>query len=257
MIDLWLDTGTAGIVLIPFVLLYLISAALTWLTFASPARPFFASCIGVAGPFFVSVAVLFSLFAAFLANDVMRQNERAQAAVTREADGVRTILRLAESLGEAGNPVQSAALSYAASVLDEEWPQMRLGTMPAENLSALRQLILAVVAPKTAASAASTAHQAMVDALVEIRQARMERFALIAHESAPINWLGMIILGIITQVAVAAVHLERPQPQVLALLIFTAGFAATVALVGLNERPFANGAIDDAPLRAAIASARP
>jgi hypothetical protein len=42
---------------------------------------------------------------------------------------------------------------------------------------------------------------------------------------------------------------------VLALLIFTTGFAATVALVGLNERPFANGAIDDAPLRAAIASA--
>jgi len=70
MIDLWLRTGTVGIVLIPFVLLYLIAAGIVWLTHKSPARPYFASCIGIPGPFFASVAVMFGLFAAFLANDV-------------------------------------------------------------------------------------------------------------------------------------------------------------------------------------------
>ena len=88
MIDLWLDTGTAGIVLIPFVLLYAIAAAIVWVTHLSPARGFFASCVGIAGPFFVSVAVLFSLFAVFLASEVLRQGERAHAAVAAEADGM-------------------------------------------------------------------------------------------------------------------------------------------------------------------------
>jgi hypothetical protein len=56
---------------------------LVWLTHLSPARPFFASCIGIAGPFFASVAVLFSVFAAFLANDVHHVQAEAKAAVFR------------------------------------------------------------------------------------------------------------------------------------------------------------------------------
>jgi hypothetical protein len=49
MIELWLSSGTAGMILIPFALLYLIAAGIVWLTHLSPARPFFASCIGIAG----------------------------------------------------------------------------------------------------------------------------------------------------------------------------------------------------------------
>ena len=90
MIDLWLRSGTAGIILIPFVLLFSIGAGIVWLTHLSPARPFFASCVGIGAPFFGSVALLFSLFAAFLANDVQHQAIQAQAAVNREADGIRT-----------------------------------------------------------------------------------------------------------------------------------------------------------------------
>jgi hypothetical protein len=46
------------------------------------------------------------------------------------------------------------------------------------------------------------------------------------------------------------------RPQALALFVFTAAFAATVALIGVNERPFAGRAIDDGPIRDAIASAQ-
>jgi hypothetical protein len=66
----------------------------------------------------------------------------------------------------------------------------------------------------------------------------------------------MLILGVLTQVAVAVVHLERMRPQALALFVFTTAFAATVALVGLGERPFA-AQIDEAPLRAVLLSAGP
>src|SRR6516164_10043059 len=128
MIELWLSSGTAGVILIPFVLLYLIAAGLVWVTHLSPARPFFASCIGIAGPFFASVAVLFSLFAAFLANDVQHVQTEAKAAVGREADGIRTILRLAEALGGSGHMVRTEAVNYAESVLDKDFPAIRQGT---------------------------------------------------------------------------------------------------------------------------------
>ena len=255
MIDLWLRSGTAGIIVIPFVLFYAIAAGIVWLTHKSPARPYFASCVGIPGPFFASVAVMFGLFAAFLANDVQRRDAEAQAAVLHEADGVRTILRLSEAMGEAGTPVKAAAVGYAQSVLDEELPAMRQRGAVTEDLDAVRNLILAVMAPAMTASAPPAAHEAMVGGLIDIRQARLARVTLAGGESAALNWLAVIVLGVLTQFAVAVVQLDKMRPQALALFVFTTAFAATVALIGLGERPFSGRAINDAPLRAAIASA--
>ena len=125
MFDLWLSSGSVGIVLIPFIVLYLIAVLIVWVTHKSPARLYFASCVGITGPFFTSVAILFALFAAFLANDVQRRNTQAQSAVFREAEGIRTILRLSEALGEHAEPVKRAALGYLQFVLNEELPAMR------------------------------------------------------------------------------------------------------------------------------------
>jgi hypothetical protein len=255
MIDLWLRSGFLGMVLVPFIVLYGIAGATDWLTHLSPLRPFFISCIGITGPFFASVAVLFSLFAAFLANDVQQRASQAQAAVGREADGIRTILRLSEALGSPGVTLKAAVVDYGRSVLDKEWPRMKEGEA-VDDLQAFRNLTLAVMAPELVAVAPPAAHQAIISGLVEIRQARRERFRLFAHESDPVNWLGMLILGVATQFAIAVVQLDRLRPQALALFVFTTAFAATAVLVGLADRPFTGKHIADDPLRAAIASAK-
>jgi len=109
--------------------------------------------------------------------------------------------------------------------------------------------------PGLANSAPPAAHNAMLEGLVEIRQARLARITLAGGVSAPLNWLAVIALGILTQIAVAIVQLDKLRPQALALFVFTTAFAATVALIGLGERPFSGRAINDSPLRAAIASA--
>ena len=253
MIDLWLHSGTVGIIVIPFVVLYAIAAVIVWVTHLSPARPFFASCVGIAGPFFASVAVLFSLFAAFLASDVERAHDQAQTAVLHESDGVRTILRLSEALGNPANNVKSATLAYVNEVLRDEWPAMKSGNV-VDDISALRVLIGAVLSPDLISATPPAAHQAILDALVEIREARMERIGLADRASHPVNWPGMLVLGLLTQVAVAVVQLERMRPQALALFVFTSAFAATVALIGINERPFSGRAVSEAPLRSAVAT---
>jgi Protein of unknown function (DUF4239) len=257
MIDLWLGSGALGIILIPFVLLYLIAAGIVWLTHLSPARPFFVSCIGIAGPFFASVAVLFGLFSAFLANDVQHRNGEVKAAIFREADGVRAILRLDEALGAKGSPVTAAVVGYVQSVLTKEWPAMRARVSAAEDLGAMRNLTLAVLAPELIAALPASVHQAMLQGLVEVRQARLERLTLTAGGIEPMNWLAMLILGVLTQIAVAVVQLERLRPQALALFVFTTAFAATVALIGFGEQPISGAEIDAAPFRAAVASATP
>ena len=255
MFELWLSFGTLGIVLFPFIVLYLIAVLIVWLTHKSPARLYFASCVGIPGPFFTSVAILFGLFAAFLANDVQRRNAAAQAAVFREADGVRTILRLSEALGEAAEPAKRAALGYLQFVLSEELPAMRQRGSSADNLGALRTLGLALLTPSLTASVPPAVQTAMLQGLVTVREARLERLTLAGDISAPLNWLAVIALGVLTQIAVAVVQLDKVRPQALALFVFSTAFATTVALIGLGERPFSGRIIDITPLSDAIASA--
>ncbi len=257
MLELWLRSGSLGIVLIPFILLYGIAGGIVWLTHLSPARPFFVTCVGIAGPFFASVAVLFSLFAAFLANDVQHRNAEAEAAVFREADGLRTILRLSEALGPAGNPVSAAAFSYADAVLTKEWPEMEKFGAVTEDLGALRNLTFALLTPALATAAPTPVHQAMLDGLIQVRQSRLVRLTLTAGISNPMNWLAVLVLGVLTQIAVAVVQLDKLRPQALALFVFTTAFAATVVLIGLSERPFAGRPIDAAALRAVVAMESP
>jgi uncharacterized membrane protein SirB2 len=95
----------------------------------------------------------------------------------------------------------------------------------------------------------------MLDGLVELRQARLERLTLTAGVSDPVNWLAMLLLGVLTQIAVAVVQLDRLRPQALALFVFTTAFATTVVLIGLES--FSGRQIDAEPLRAAVASATP
>src|SRR4029077_3786989 len=97
-----------------------------------------------------------------------------------------------------------------------------------EELGALRTLTLAVLAPALTAAAPAAAHQAILDRLIQVRQARLVRRTLTAGVSDPMHWLAMLILGILTQIAVAVVQLERLRPQALALFMFTTAFAATV-----------------------------
>jgi hypothetical protein len=256
-IEAWLRSGAPAVILAPFILLYSIAAGIVWLTHLSPVRPFFASCIGIAGPFFASVAVLFGLFSAFLANDVQHRNAEVKAAIFREADGIRTILRLDEPLGAVGSPVTTAVVAYVQSVLTKEWPAMQNRVGAAEDLGAVRNLILAVLAPELTAAVPTSVHQAILDGLAEVRQARLERLTLTAGGIAPMNWLAMLILGVLTQIAVAVVQLDRLRPQALALFVFTTAFAATVVLIGFGEQQLSDAGIDAAPLRAAVASATP
>ena len=150
--------------------------------------------------------------------------------------------------------MKAATLAYGESVLRDEWPAMRQGKVN-EDLAGLRALSVAALSPGLIAATAPAVHQTVLAALVEVRQARMERMSLAARASHPVNWIAVLLLGFLTQVAVAVVQLDKLRPQALALGVFTAAFAGTVALIAVNERPFAGRLIDDAPIRAAIGSA--
>jgi hypothetical protein len=142
-------------------------------------------------------------------------------------------------------------------VLDNEWGAMREQDDAPEDLSALRMLTQAVLAPDLTAAAPVAVHEAMLDGLVQARQARLERVTMADSHDDRLDWYAMLVLGILTQIAVAVVQLEKMRPQALALFVFTTAFAATVVLIGLTDRSFLDDTTATAPLVAALESAAP
>jgi hypothetical protein len=47
-----------------------------------------------------------------------------------------------------------------------------------------------------------------------------------------------MLIAFITQIAIAVVHLERPRPQVAALVIFTVAAVLLLGLLAMHEAPF-------------------
>ncbi|HNB06915.1 MAG TPA: hypothetical protein PKV97_13365, partial [Thauera aminoaromatica] len=95
-----------------------------WVMMRSRWAGWMQSLQGVAPPFMNALGVLFGLVLAFLANDTWSAHDRAMSAVYREADGLRGIAALADSLpGPLRDEVRASLAAYARASADE-WPQL-------------------------------------------------------------------------------------------------------------------------------------
>jgi hypothetical protein len=73
---------------------------------------------------------------------------------------------------------------------------------------------------------------------LRIRAAHEDRVVLSNDRTVDTKWVAVLLLALITQIAIAAVHLEKPRPQSAALLIFTVAAVSILGLLAVHEEPF-------------------
>ena len=78
----------------------------------------------------------------------------------------------------------------------------------------------------------------MLEMVLRIRGAHEDRVALSSDRTTATKWAAVLLLALITQIAIAVVHLEDPRPQAAALAIFTVGAASVLGLLAVHEAPF-------------------
>jgi len=74
---------------------------------------------------------------------------------------------------------------------------------------------------------------------VRVGTARSERLALAADNTSELKWSIVLILGIMTQIAIGVVHLQKRNAQIAALAIFSVSVVIALGLIALQEHPFA------------------
>jgi hypothetical protein len=78
----------------------------------------------------------------------------------------------------------------------------------------------------------------MLTAAVRVSTARSTRLSLSSDRTNDLKWISVLILGAITQIALALVHLERPRAMLSALTVFATGAIVALGLIALQEDPF-------------------
>lgn len=195
---------------------------------------------GVSAGMLPPMGILFGLFVAFTAAQAWSQNERAAAAVDREASALRAVLVYAGALPQA----QQARLreligGYIAKAVDVEWPRMAEGTatlaINPQKLSAALDLVLAQ-APSGPSQ--QIAQREIVSSLNTALEARRQRI-LTSHEQVNlVKWSAILIQAVCALLTIALVHSDNRLAGALMMGVFATGVATSVLLVLAHDRPF-------------------
>jgi cobalamin synthase len=92
-----------------------------------------------------------------------------------------------------------------------------------------------------------TAGFRLIHAVQRIADARTQRLGMLNLHTHHIRWACVLLLALLLQASIAAVHLDKPRPRALALVLATTSIVVIVGLVAISERPF-SGAIMVSPL---------
>lgn len=233
--------------------------AAVWLLWVLGPRRWAAQIAGMAGvvpPFINVLGVLFGLTLAFLANDTWNAHDRALAAVNQEADALRAISILAAHLpAEDAARVNAATSAYARAAV-AEWPLLSQRSSSPEAAAAADNLLAVLSEPAMLVASGPAVSNEEVSLAIAVRDGRETRLSLSQTHVNPLKWAGMAVLGFLTMISVAVVHIGNLRAMRVAVALFALASAPTAVIVLVHGNPFQQpAAVSPAPLAAILAAA--
>jgi hypothetical protein len=189
------------------------------------------------------LSAIFALMVAFSASGIWNDAIQARAAVQREANAIENVTALASHYpAELREEVRNAMLRYGRRVIDEDWSAMRRRASINETLyqrgnGPLVQLIDRMSDVGGVSSALPHA-DLLVNQLLDLRSARLQREAIARGGVTEAQWLALITIATAVMVAIAIAHNHAPGLQVTAIGAYVVGVAAALSVVLAHDRPF-------------------
>lgn len=194
------------------------------------------------------IGLLFGLYMAFFANDIWSIRDRAQTMILQEADGLRGILDIAESLpAEASIPLVTAVRAYVEAAVGE-WPLLAQGQSSPQARDLLRRLSHTALDGLLMARLGAGAQFALAKNLEQVRSSRYHRLALSQRRGDPLKWFAVACLGALTLLGVALVHLDNWRSQLAAMLIYASAISVGFTAAYLQRSPFQAFVVSPKPI---------
>ena len=239
MFEKWLMLPVAELILVITVFFVLSASLLCWLSFNNRCRNRIQAFRGVTPSFFGSVVPILGILIGFLSNDVWDKNRNAADLVREEAAELTSMYGLVAVSDLPYVDISRAIRAYVSAVVDREWPAMTRGEAAAEAEIAQDNLIRIAATGCSMAGKNGKCDSPLAEISMKLRETRSNRLKLSTDNTETIKWASVLFLALIAQISVAAVHLDKKVPQIVALTIFSSAVIVILSLIALHELPFA------------------
>lgn len=219
-----------------------------WLINSPRTRGPFQRLTSISPQVVAIIGLLFGLYMAFFANDIWSIRDRAQNMILQEADGLRGLLVVAESLpDEVGAPLAAAVRGYAQAAV-QEWPLLAQGKNSPQARERLGYLSRVALGEPLAGHLGPGVQYALAHHLEKTQSARYHRLALSQKRGDPLKWFAVACLGTLTLLTVALVHLDNARSQLAAMLIYASAISVGFTAAYLERSPFQAFVVSPQPI---------
>lgn len=226
--------------LVVFGFTYLVTAAIhvvvRVLAVGERARSFKAVSPGMLPP----LGIIFGLLVGFTAAQVWSDNDRASAAVDREASALRSVVILAAAFpGEPETRLRTLVSSYIAEAAAQEWPMMSHGTITLQIVPhALAEALQQTLALESTGPGQQIAQREITAALESAMDARRQRIRISQSQVNWVKWSSLYLQAACALLAIAMVHSDNRLASAITMGLFATGVAASALLIAAYDRPF-------------------
>ncbi len=189
---------------------------------------------GVVGPFFGALAIMFALFASLMSGETWREISRANALVAKEVNTLIAIDTLAQSFGEGEARIRELTKRYAEQDIATDKQHMRKSQISLRVLPALIELQNFVLKGEVSSTLLKSRLLVHID---DLRNLRLQRLEIKRDHSGPRKLAMLILLGSLTQIAIAMCHAENKSATIYTVGLFTIAFVVIVNFVTVFDNP--------------------
>jgi len=196
----------------------------------------------LAPPYIGAVTLLFALFASLMMGDIWHRESHIGHLVQEEASRLRSIVDLSELCGPPCAGVRDATQNYARTLAAGEWRREWVKLSPDAD-TALSQVLVALGAMGRSPAVEASTQASFMTTYSVLRRLRSERYGILYFDMAPHRWAMIIVLGVLTQLVLASLHVGRRNALVIVLTLFTLAFVATLAYMAALVWPAADQSV--------------
>lgn len=170
----------------------------------------------------------FALFLAFMMSDIWQRETKFAQTVLQEVQRLDAMLDVARICGAPCQAVDDALGAYARSLSQNEWDEG--WTYPQAAVSArFEALVDTITQVEMRSDVAGHLRSALLMGQGELRRLRTDRYFILHVDLAPHRWAVVLLLGILSQVGLAALHVGKKPQLIISLATFSIAFGVTLA----------------------------
>jgi hypothetical protein len=187
-----------------------------------------------------SIGHSFRLLVGFIAVEVWGNFDKAKTAVETEASALLAVVLLAGAFAdEQRMRIYALVNRHIDESVNKEWPEMARQRATLANLpTALIEALHHTLALTPSGDSQRVAQSEMVKELHTALDARRQRIVISESALGTVKWVGILLQGLCTLVAIAVVHSDNRLARALTLALFATGIAMSVLLIAAYSRPF-------------------